>query len=401
MHDPSRVRVTGPLTPYADGFRAELAGKGYAPGSAEFQLGLVAHLSRWLADHNLGVDELTPANVRRFFEDRRAGGYTLHRTERSLSQLLGYLRHLKVVPEATPVVASTPLAELLEDYRGYLVGERGVGVSVKPYLVVAGRFLGERCSVDLSLESLAVTDVRRFVLRECSRGYSLSYSQNLVAGLRSLLRYLHVKGLTSISLAPAVPGVAGWRGSALPRGLESEQMAQLLASCDRERASGRRDYAILLLLARMGLRAGEVAGLELTDVDWRAGELTIRGKGNRQERLPLPVDIGEAMVDYLRGGRPRHECARLFMRTQAPYAGMSSGGVTAVVYMACARAGLPQVGAHRLRHTAATEMLRAGAKLPEVGQVLRHRSLTMTAIYAKVERAALRPLALPWPGGTT
>lgn len=400
MHDPTRVRVTGPLMPYASGFLAELTRMGYTAGSAELQLGLVAHLSRWLADHDLEASGLTREHVQRFLVDRRSRGYTAYWSERSLAPLLGYLRDLRVVPEQGRPVATTALEELLEDYRDYLVRERGIGVSVNPYLAVARRFLGERSSMaELGLESLAAVDVRRFVLRECSRGFSVSYGKNLVAALRSLLRYLHVKGATPTQLAPAVLGAAGWRGSELPRALAGEQVARLLASCNRERGTGRRDYAILLLLVRMGLRAGEVAALVLGDVDWRRGELTIRGKGNRQERLPLPVDVGEALVDYLCHGRPRHECSRLFMRAQAPYAGLSSTGVTAVVYEACKRAGLPRVGAHRLRHTAATEMLRAGAKLSEVGQVLRHRSLTMTAIYAKVDRAALRPLAQPWPGG--
>jgi site-specific recombinase XerD len=402
MHDPTRVRVTGPLKPYADGFRMELTERGYTVGSAELQMGLAAHLSRWLVDHDLELSELTREHVQRFLTDRRRSGYTAYWSERSLSPLLGYLRGLNVVLEPAPTVASTPLEALLEDYRDYLVRERGVGVSVKPYLVVARRFLGERSSsAGLDVESLSAVDVRRFVLRECSRGHSVSYGKNLAAALRSLLRYLHVRGSTPIQLAPAVLGVAGWHGSALPRALAGEQVARLLAGCNRERAIGRRDYAILLLLVRMGLRAGEVAALELGDVDWREGEMTIRGKGHRHERLPLPVDVGEALVDYLRHGRPRHECSRLFMRGQAPYVGMRSGGVTGVVYMACARAGLPRVGAHRLRHTAATEMLRAGAKLSEVGQVLRHRSLETTAIYAKVDREALRSLAQPWPGGVS
>jgi len=400
MHDPSGVRVTGALMPYADGFRAELARLGYTAGSAELQLGLVAHLSRWLADQTLHVGELTPERVKQFFELRRRSGYTAYWTERSLWPLQDYLRRLGVLSAPTPPVASTPLEKLLEDYRGYLVRERGVGISVNPYLAKARRFLSELRSsaAGLGVESLTAADVRQYVLRECRRGYSVSYAQNLVAALRSLLRYLHVKGLTSIPLAPAVPGVAGWRGTALPRALEGEVVARLLASCDRQRATGRRDYAILLLLARMGLRAGEVAALELEDVDWRQGEITIRGKGHRQERLPLPVDVGEALVDYLRQGRPLHECPKLFMRAQAPLAGLTSTGVTMVVHQACDRAGLPPVGAHRLRHTAATEMLRGGARLSEVEQVLRHRSQATTAIYAKVDRVALRPLAQPWPG---
>jgi integrase len=211
-----------------------------------------------------------------------------------------------------------------------------------------------------------------------------------------LLRYLHVAGLISAPLVWAVPSVADLRDRSLPRGLERAAVRRLLASCDRRRLVGRRDYAILLLLSRLGLRAGEVAGMRLDDVDWRRGELLVRGKGNRQDVLPLPVDVGEAMVSYLRR-RPRCECRALFLRVTAPRAAMDRCTVAWVVRAACDRAGLPRVGAHRLRHTAATEMLRAGASLAEIGQVLRHRELKTTTIYAKVDRKALRPLARPWP----
>jgi integrase/recombinase XerD len=176
------------------------------------------------------------------------------------------------------------------------------------------------------------------------------------------------------------------------------EVARLLASCDRRRTFGRRDYAVLSLLARLGLRAGEVASLELGDIDWRAGEIVVRGKGRRKERLPLPVDVGDALAAWLRRGRRRCGCPAVFTTVRAPHRLLSSGGVSAIVRAACARAGLPESNAHRLRHTAATEMLRAGAGLAEVGQVLRHTSMLTTAIYAKVDRDGLRTLALPWPG---
>jgi integrase len=176
------------------------------------------------------------------------------------------------------------------------------------------------------------------------------------------------------------------------------EVARLLASCDRRTTFGRRDYAVLTVLARLGLRAGEVAALELADIDWRAGELVVRGKGRREERLPLPADVGEAVAGWLRRGRPRCECATVFTRVRAPHRRLTTSAVSHIVRAACARAGLPAVHAHRLRHTAATEMLRAGASLTEVGQVLRHASVLTTAIYAKVDHGRLRSLALPWPG---
>jgi integrase/recombinase XerD len=213
-----------------------------------------------------------------------------------------------------------------------------------------------------------------------------------------LLAYLHVTGLVAAPLRWAVPGVADLRGRSLPRALEPEAVAALLASCDRRRTVGRRDYAIVFLLVRLGLRAGEVAPMRLGDIDWRAGEILVRGKGGRQDRLPLPTDVGAALASYLQR-RPRIESRAVFIRMQAPVGPLTRRGVSGVVTGACARAGVPPAGAHRLRHTAATQMLRAGCSLPEIAQVLRHQQLRTTAVYAKVDHAALRTLALPWPGG--
>jgi integrase/recombinase XerD len=212
------------------------------------------------------------------------------------------------------------------------------------------------------------------------------------------LRFLHVAGLVATPLVWAVPSVANLRDRSLPRGLEPAAVKKLLASCDRRRTVGRRDYAIVLLLARLGLRRGEVAAIQLDDIDWRASELLIRGKGSRYDVLPLPVDVGEAIVSYLRR-RPRCECRALFLRVTAPRTGLNPATIGWIVREACTRAGLPRVGAHRLRHTAATEMLRRGGSLSEIAQVLRHSELKTTAQYSKVDRIALRALARPWPGG--
>jgi integrase/recombinase XerD len=216
--------------------------------------------------------------------------------------------------------------------------------------------------------------------------------------LKALLRFLHATGRVSASLAAAAPAAAGWHGGELPRALEPGQVERLLASCDQRTASGLRDFAMLTLLWRLGLRAGEVAACRVGDVDWRAGEILIHGKGNRQEKLPLPVDVGEALADYCCRGRPHRRCQALFLQKTAPYGPLTRNAVSQAVRQACQRAGLPPVGAHRLRHTAATEMLRAGTSLAAIGQVLRHRDVATTAIYAKVDRIALRALARPWPG---
>lgn len=213
-----------------------------------------------------------------------------------------------------------------------------------------------------------------------------------------VLGFALVEGLISVPLADAVPSVARWSGAGLPRGLTSRQVAALLASCDRRRRFGRRDYAILLLLVRLALRAAEVSALRLDDIDWRAGELVVRGKGGRQDRLPLPPDVGAAIAAYLRRGRPRRPEREVFLRVYAPLRGLTPDGVSEVVRAASERAGLGSFGAHRLRHSAGTQMLQAGASLPDVAQVLRHRTVATTVIYAKVDHRALRELAQPWPG---
>jgi integrase/recombinase XerD len=220
----------------------------------------------------------------------------------------------------------------------------------------------------------------------------------VVSGTRSLLRFLYLDGRIPLPLVSAVPGVAGWSMGPLPRAVSPEVAAALIASCDFDRRVGRRDHAILVLLARLGLRSQEVAEMELGDVDWRAGEVVIRGKGQRNERFPLPVDVGEAVVSYLQHSRPRCSSRRLFLSARAPLAPLSSSVIRSVVRYACRRAGVAAIGAHRLRHMVGTEALRAGASLAEVGQLLRHRSALTTANYAKVDRTALFALARPWPG---
>jgi integrase/recombinase XerD len=244
---------------------------------------------------------------------------------------------------------------------------------------------------------LSAAEVGAFVVTQ-SRKRPRSVGR-LVTGLRSLLRFLHVDGVIDRPLAEAVPSVANWSLSGLPKALSRDQVAALLTSCDRSTSTGCRDFAILMLLVRLGLRAGEVAVLSLDDIHWRRGELTVRGKGNRLDRLPLPGDVGEAIVEYLRRARPRTAQGRtVFVWAQAPHRALTSNAVTTVVANAGRRAGLGLVGAHRLRHTAATAMLQAGGSLTEIGQVLRHRRVLTTAVYAKVDRQALRLVARPWPG---
>jgi integrase/recombinase XerD len=400
----SAGRVQGPLAPFAAGFVVELVGQGYRPGSMRRQLELMAHLSGWLAGQGLEPAGLAEETAERFLEVRRERDVGL-RSRRALRPLVGYLRGLGVIPERA-VSADTPVERLLLDYRDYLVRERGLTAgSVGHWERVARLFLAE-CPEPLedALGQLTAGEVTGFVVAQCGHGRrSGATAKILTSGLRSLLRFLHVAGWVPVPLAQAVPSAAGWRLSALPRPLEAEQVARLLESCDRATVVGRRDLAILLLLSRLGLRAGEVAGLCLDDIDWRAGEVTVRGKGSSTERLPLLHDVGEALVSYLRDGRPvSAEFREVFVTVKAPRRPLSPGAVTRVVVHACERAGMERVGAHRLRHTLASDLLRAGTPLAQIAPILRHASVATTAVYAKVDRDALRALARPWPvaGGT-
>jgi integrase/recombinase XerD len=396
----SGVRVAGPLAAFAPGFVADLVARGYRPGPAADQLRLMGDVSRWLAERGLGAGDLTVVAAERFAAERRAAGRRRLVSMRALCPLLDYLRGLGVAPSAVPAAASSPAEVLIERYSAYLLERRGLAASsVRDYVGVARVFLADREGArgGLALTGLDAAAVGEFVSRECRR-CSVGSAKCLVTRLRALLRFLHVEGRIGRDLAGAVPSVASWRLASLVKALDARSVRRLLCGCDRRTAVGRRDFAVLTLLSRLGLRAGEVAALGLSDVDWRAGELLVRGKGRRQERLPLPADVGGALAGWLARGRPRCGSVVVFTRLRAPHGGLSAGAVSRIVRRACQRAGLPVVGAHRLRHTAATEMLRAGASLTEVGQVLRHRGRDVTSIYAKVDRLALAAVVRPWPG---
>src|SRR5579864_2790935 len=321
----------------------------------------------------------------------------------TLALLLRHLRQLDVVPPPTPAPL-TPIDLIERDYGRYLRQERGfMSGSVGQYLTVARRFLWHRFrDGKIRLKELSTKDVSDFVLKDASiRGRRSA--QLMTSVLRSFLDYLFQEGKTATNLATAIPATAGGRLSELPRYLEAAEVEKLLRSCDRRHKVGRRDYAVLVLLARLGLRAGEVANLALEDIDWTAGELVIRGKGNRVDRMPLLQEVGKAVADYLKRGRPCCSTRRVFVHCKAPYAGFSSppNAVSNIVKRALGRAGLnPQNhGAHLLRHSLATKLLRNGASLSQIGQVLRHQQTQSTEIYAKVDVNALRALAQPWPGG--
>ena len=393
-----RSFVRGPLEPHVGGFAEQLIRQGYSRASAEQHVCFIAHLDRWMQGAGVGLGDLSGQVLDRYLVERRAAGYREYRSVKALRPLMDYLLPLGVLPVPREVPLG-PVEELLADFRGWLLRERSLTAgTVRGYVDCVRPFVASRLRGDgLELVSLTAADVTGFIRTTCP-GRAVGSAKLIVCALRSLLGWLHVTGQVPVSLAAAAPSVAGWRLSGLPKGLEPAELRRLLAGCDRRTATGRRDFAVMLLLARMGLRAGEVAGLGLDDIDWRHGELVIVGKGNRSERLPLPDEIGGAIAAYLRRGRPADAEGRsVFVRVHAPHRPLTTGGVTMIVFDGARRAGLPRMHAHRLRHTAATAMLRGGGPLAEVGQVLRHRSAMSTAIYAKVDHAALAVLARPWP----
>ena len=397
MVEGCRVRVTGPLAGHVVGFREDLSGRGYTVQVSDRNLRLLACVSRWMAERELSAEELTQPLLQDFLTARRREGYHHALSMRALMPLMAYLTGAGVAQPPGVIEPVGLLDVVVADYRHYLLGERALTPAVAgQYTRLARRFLSEVVRGEVS--ELSASSVTDYVVREC-RSRPGGSARLLVTGLRSLVRFLFLAGHLEVDLASAVPGVAHWGGGSLPRAVSPAAVAALAAGCDVDTPAGLRDRAIIVLLARLGLRAGEVAALELEDLDWRSGELSVRTqKVARRDRLPLPVDVGEALVAYLRHGRPASTCRQVFLRLNAPITGLTGPAVTGVVYRACDRCGLPRAGAHRLRHSAATAMLAGGASLTEIGQVLRHARQDTTAIYAKVDQATLRRLVRPWPG---
>jgi len=397
-----RVRgpLDGPLLPYGPGFEAALTGQGYSADSIGRHMRLMVHLSRWLADQHLAAGDLTAGCARRFLRFRQAQGHRHPASMAGMAPLLDYLGSAGAVPSAEPQDAG-PADALIAQYRRYLLQERGLSPqsSVPRYADVARRFVAHvTAGMPGELQGLTAAAVTGFVL-SVSQRRSVGEAKAVSTCLRSFLRYLEIEGLTRPGLLAAVPSIAGWELTGLPRAISAADVGRLLGSCDRRRPAGCRDFAILTVLARLGLRAGEVAALCLGDIDWRAGELAVHGKAGRHDRLPLTHEVGEAIAGWLLDGRPCCASAAVFTRVLAPYRGLSDRAVSGVVRQACIRAGLPPMGSRRLRHTVATQTLRAGGTLTEVAQLLRQRSLAATSLYAKVDRRALSAVARPWPGG--
>jgi len=395
----ARLRV-GPLASYLDAYLKQIEHQGFLPASVPMQMYAIARFSNWLQARQLGAHQVDDATVERFL--KRDPG-TIHSGESApLRRLLAMLREIGLAP-AKPVEPKNCLQRSMDEYRCYLLRERGLAeTSLLNYLPVAEQLLSDRFGQSvMNLSELTAKDVTEF-LQDRARQLRPGRAKLLVTALRSFLRYLRHRGEISVDLAGCVPPVAAWSFSTVPKFLPSGTVKRLLDQYERDTPDQKRNYAVLLLLARLGLRACEIVALSLDDIDWDTGRITIRCKGGRWAQLPLPADVGEAIAVYLRTGRPRCVCRHVFLRHRAPLRGFGDSiTVSTIVRRALIRAGIDSVrkGAHLFRHTLATDLLREGASLDEIGELLRHRSPNTTAVYAKVYLTALRTLALPWPGG--
>jgi site-specific recombinase XerD len=366
-------------------------------------LNLVGDLLSWIASSRSKLTDLDERMVERYLRYRGGKQSIQPGDQAALKRWLSVLRDAgSIAPAALPPI--TPQDQIFEEFGNYLRTERGLAPrSVVSHLPVIRRFLHEVCPAGAGdLGKISQEDVIRYIERH-ARDWSPESGKAMCWSLRAFLRYLHHRGLNPLALAGCVPSIRQWKFASLPTHLSTAQVQKVLDGCDRATAMGRRDYAILMMLVKLGMRADEVATLTLDDVDWRSGEMLVRAKGRQRARMPIPPDVGAAVVAYLRDGRPKSSCRRLFLRSFAPHVGFASGcAITMIAKTALECAGIrgyAHQGAHIFRHSLATELLRSGATLSEIGQLLRHESHDTTRIYAKVDVDALRTLSLPWPGG--
>ncbi|MDE2790501.1 MAG: tyrosine-type recombinase/integrase [Paracoccaceae bacterium] len=394
----------GPLAAFLDGFASFAGTQGYTPKSVHRRLLLAACFSQWLKKEGIGISDITSDHPARYLR-HRAGLLRVYQHDHfALGHFIEFLRLEGVIPpEKIPVCHATEAESLVQAYEQYLRETCGLAAAtIMNYVPFVRSFLRHRFGAgQVALSQLSASDIIGFV-QHTARGVHRKQAKLMTTALRSFLRYVCYRGEGMPDLVATVPTVANWSMTSLPRAISADQVNRVLASIDRSTAVGRRDYAILLLFARLGLRLGEVAFLELDDIDWASGTLHLRTKGGIRNTFPLSHEVGAAIADYLRHGRPRCSSRRVFLRVRPPIGGFRSvSGIGSVVRHVIERAGVdaPTRGAHQFRHGLATGMLRHGASLTEIGDILGHRHPDTTRIYTRVDLEALRTLALPWPGG--
>ena len=390
----------GPLGTHIDLFAKRLLKEGHCTQSAWCNLRIVSDFSHWLAQKGLGLHELNEQTVERYLEFRLRNRYPYPSTRPAINRLLSVLREVNAISLKPPKVLS-PLEQIEEGFRHFLIQQRGLALtSIGRQMPFVRLFLQEECSRGhQAFSRLEPKKIMRFVERHVHDNGPRS-AQAMCCAIRSFTRYLQHQGYLSIDLSNSVPTVRRWTAASLPSPRSPKQIEKVLDSCDRRSPLGMRNYAILLLLARLGLRAIEIVRLSLDDLDWREGQFTVQGKGGKRDLLPLPQDVGAAIAEYLRRGRPQSDSRRVFLQNLAPHAGFASSVIISnIATTALNRAGIDvrRKGAHLFRHSLATAMLQGGATLTQIGQILRHESMDSTRIYAKVDIAALRALAPSWP----
>lgn len=394
----------GPLSEHPENYRAKMEANGYTPETIRHKLRLVVRLDRWLAGTRQRLRDLNEEVVDRFLNRLRSKyPHLACRAVYVLRNYLNFLREAGAIAPKAKAIPYSPVQRVADDYRLFLKEEQGLdGATIYNYSRHVDRFLSEPCRAGHKrLNELQARDVQGFIQRDALR-FNRGHTLQVITGLRSFLRFARYRGYIKADLAIVLPAVARWKLAGLPKPLPKGAVQRVLDHCGTNTVNGKRNYAILLLLSRLGLRAGEVVGLRLEDIDWDNAEITVRSKkGDGWARMPLLADVGGAIARYLKA-RPRCSCRHVFARSHAPYmAVMKSCAISTLARKALKQAGVKsaRTGAHVFRHTLATELLRNGAALGEIGQILRHKHPDTTAIYAKVDIEALRQLALPWPGG--
>jgi len=395
-----RYRI-GPLDEYLDSFAESLSKEGYRYSTGQFYVHEVGHFSKWLNQQSIGVRLINGEEIQRYLRTRRKS--VRSRLSRPIHLFLLHLQKIGIIASPEGKVPRKPCDALIDKYEQHLKQDRGIcQETIRHHIRFARQFL---CycypGKAMDLSKLSAKNIQKYVLHESQR-VSRGTAKVHVCSLRVFFRFLRSRGHISVDLAGSVPSVPTWRLTSLPMTLSAEQIRKILNTCDRHSPQGLRDRAILLLLSRLGLRAIEVLRLTLEDIDWEVGCISIRSKDGETYRLPLPYDVGQALVRYLRDGRPCCSSRCVFVRLVAPISGFAnSTTISSVARKAIIHAGiqLPHLGAHVFRHSCATEMLRYGASIQEIGQILRHRKAETTAIYAKVDFNQLKLMIQPWPGG--
>ena len=405
MSDQALAKADEPaLESHIETFTAALLGRGYCAGTVRLKCAMLARFALWIGKRRIAVRNFDEATIGVFLAHLRRRGVPIGNRRCTLLAFLEHLRQEGATRRPAPVHDQSESAQLLRRYQVYLREEQGLTAETADnYLRFASQLVRGHVpdsAAETAVVGLEAQQVRDFLLRSV-RELRPTTAQLRATALRSFLRFLFLRGETKVNLADAVPSVRRWRKATTHTFLQPKEVDQLLRACDCGTATGRRDHAVLLLLARLGMRAREVSAMQLEDLRWRAGEILVRGKGAVHQRLPLLPEVGAAIARYLRDGRPRSQCRNVFLRDDAPRVALGADAIGLIVRRALHRAGLhpSHRGSHLLRHSLATHMIRCGATMAQIGEVLRHRLPETTEIYAKLDFEALRAVALPWPGG--